>query len=217
MKIQAFTKTYDGRRVLDFPGYEFEPGKIYAILGANGSGKSTFAKVLSGIEKADDKRDVVSLGLKLGYMPQKSYAFRMSTLRNVMLTGADEAVAMETMTKLGIEKLAEKNGNRLSGGETARMALARLLVADYDAVLLDEPSASMDIKSVSLAEQSIKDYRASKGATVILVTHSLQQARRMADVVLFFDEGILVEEGEASKLLYEPEQAALKEFLRFYG
>ena len=76
MKLPAFIKTYDGVTVLDFPGMEIEPGKIYAVIGANGSGKSTFAKILSGVLPADRK---VQLPQSVGYLPQKPYAFRMST------------------------------------------------------------------------------------------------------------------------------------------
>ena len=192
MKVRAFTKTYDKRRVLDFSGFDFEPSKIYAILGANGSGKSTFAKIISGIEACDDSKPVVSEE-SLGYMPQHSYAFRMTTLKNVMLGGADEDTALEALRRIGIEALAEKKGNKLSGGETARMALARLLVKHFDTVVLDEPCASMDIKSIKLAEQMIEEYCKRENATVIMVTHSLSQARRIADEILYFHEGSLVD------------------------
>ena len=76
MKLPAFSKTYADSTVLDFPGMEVEPGRIYAIIGANGSGKSTFAKILSGVLCADRK---VALPQSVGYLPQKPYAFRMST------------------------------------------------------------------------------------------------------------------------------------------
>ena len=69
MKIAAFTKTYGGRTVLDFPGVELEPGKIYAVIGANGSGKSTFAKILTGIESSDQKKKPLA-GVDVGYMGQ---------------------------------------------------------------------------------------------------------------------------------------------------
>ena len=84
MKIAPFTKTYEGRQVLDFPGMEVESGKIYAVIGANGSGKSTFAKILAGILPADRKEKYTDGGT-IGYMPQKNYAFRMSTKANLLL------------------------------------------------------------------------------------------------------------------------------------
>ena len=84
MKLHAFTKTYDGVCVLDFPGMELEPGKIYAVIGANGSGKSTFGKILSRILPADKRGNFAQVDT-VGYMPQKNYAFRMSTRRNICL------------------------------------------------------------------------------------------------------------------------------------
>lgn len=192
MKVRAFTKTYVKHKVLDFPGYEFKQGKVYAILGANGSGKTTFAKIVAGVLKNDDNQ-AISIEGSVGYMPQRSYAFRMSTLENVMVTGTSKETALETMKSIGIDSLADKKGNKLSGGETARMALARLLVKHYDTVILDEPCASMDIKSIVMAEKMIQEYRDKENATIMIVTHSLSQAKRLADEILFFHEGKLME------------------------
>ena len=77
MNLPAFSKTYDGVKVLDFPGLALKPGKIYAILGANGSGKSTFARIAAGILPADQKCRIPG---SVGYLPQKPYAFRMSVI-----------------------------------------------------------------------------------------------------------------------------------------
>ena len=129
MKIEAFSKTYEGRQVLDFPGMEVQPGKIYAIIGANGSGKSTFAKILSGILLAD-RRGKRTDGKSIGYMPQKNYAFRMSTKANILLGGKDESRANALMDAIQIRHLENKRADRLSGGETARMALVRLMMGN---------------------------------------------------------------------------------------
>ena len=80
MKTTALTKTYSRRVVLSLPELDLPEGKITAVIGPNGSGKSTFAKVLSGIEAADDRRAILS-GVSVGYLPQKSFPFRMSTER----------------------------------------------------------------------------------------------------------------------------------------
>ena len=104
MKIAAFSKTYEGRTVLDFPGAEVMPGKIYAVIGANGSGKSTFAKILSGILPADKKGRHLSEGT-IGYMPQKNYAYRMSTKANILLNGRDEHRAEALMDGIQIRHL----------------------------------------------------------------------------------------------------------------
>ena len=198
MKISAFSKTYDGRKVLDFPGMEPEPGKIYAVIGANGSGKSTFAKVLSGILPADKKGNYLS-GATIGYMPQKNYAYRMSTRANILLNGKDAARAEALMDAIQLRHLENKRADRLSGGETARMALVRLMMKQYDLVILDEPTAAMDMETTLLSEKLIVDYVKETRCALILVTHSLQQARRIADEVLYFHKGKLLEQGEKDR------------------
>ena len=216
MKISAFSKTYGGRTVLDFPGMELESGKIYAVIGANGSGKSTFAKILAGVLKAD-RRGKFLEGGTVGYMPQKNYAFRMSTRANILLNGKDEARADALMEALQIDHLASKRADKLSGGETARMALARLMMNSYGAVLLDEPTAAMDMESTLMAEQVITDYVRRIDCALILVTHSLQQARRLADEVLYFHKGQLLESGPRERVLFQPDMEQTRKFLEFYG
>ena len=157
MKISPFSKTYEGRTVLDFPGMELQTGKIYAVIGANGSGKSTFAKVLTGIVQADKKGKFISGGT-VGYMPQKNYAYRMCTRKNVLLNGSNEARADALMDAIQIRHLENKRADRLSGGETARMALVRLMMKRYDVAILDEPTAAMDMETTLLSENLISQY-----------------------------------------------------------
>ena len=217
MKISAFSKTYEGRKVLDFPGIELQAGKIYCIIGANGSGKSTFAKLLSGVLTTDSKGKILEDGVTVGYMPQKNYAFRMQVKANILLGKRDEAKAQMLMRALRLDHLADKRADRLSGGETARMALARLMMKDYDLVILDEPTAAMDVATTGLAEEEIRRYVNQTRCALVLVTHSLRQAQRLADEVLFFHEGRLMEAGKAERMLEDPEKLETRQFLDFYG
>ena len=216
MKISAFSKTYEGTKVLDFPGMELQPGKIYAIIGANGSGKSTFAKILAGVLKPDRKGKLLDAA-SVGYMPQKNYAFRMSTKANILLNGKDESRANELMDAIQIRHLENKRADRLSGGETARMALARLMMKRYEVAILDEPTAAMDMETTSLSEDLILRYVKETGCAIVLVTHSLQQARRVADEVWYFHKGKLMESGPKEQVLYDPIRAETRQFLEFYG
>jgi len=216
MKIHSFSKTYEGRTVLDFPGMELQPGKIYAIIGANGSGKSTFAKVLSGVLPADQKGSHAEGGT-IGYMPQKNYAYRMATKANILLNGKDEDRAVRLMDAIQIRHLEKKRADKLSGGETARMALVRLMMRSYDMVLLDEPTAAMDMETTLLSEKLIVEYVRETNCALVLVTHSLQQARRIADEVWYFHKGRLLEAGPKEQLLYTPQKAETRGFLEFYG
>ncbi|MBQ2905934.1 MAG: ATP-binding cassette domain-containing protein [Peptococcaceae bacterium] len=216
MNVPAFSKTYDGVKVLNFPGMSFEKGRIYAILGANGSGKSTFAKILSGMLPSDQKK-TVRLGSGLGYLPQKNYVFRMSVRDNLMLNGTDAARADALLDALQIRHLQHKKADRLSGGETARMALARIMMKSYNVLILDEPTAAMDIETTILSEKLIQQYVQETGCTLLMITHSLQQAKRIADELLFFHEGMLLEHGAKENLLTSPQTKELRQFLEFYG
>lgn len=214
MILPAFSKTYHGVKVLDFPGLELQPGKIYAILGANGSGKSTFAKIAAGVLPADQKCRIPG---SVGYLPQKPYAFRMTLRKNILLTAGRPEQADELMRTLSLTELKEKRADRLSGGETARMAMARLMMNRYDMVILDEPTAAMDMESTSAAEELILKYVRETDCILILVTHSLQQARRVADEAIYFHKGRLLENGPTEYVLYHPALAETRKFLEFYG
>ena len=121
------------------------------------------------------------------------------------------------MERLQIAHLAGERADRLSGGETARMALARLMMGRFDLVILDEPTAAMDMESSTLAEGLILDYCRESDCALVLGTHSLQQARGVADEALFFCAGQLLEQGEKEKLLYTPEREETRRFLDFYA
>ncbi len=215
MKTKAFTKTYGGRVVLRLPELSLNQGEITAVIGANGSGKSTFAKVLAGIEPADDRIRVIS-GITVGYMPQKSYAFRMNTGKNIALNGGSRKRAERLMSVLQIQNLERQQAKKLSGGETAKMALARLLMRPYDLLILDEPTASMDMESTAAAETLLKQYCRESGCTMLLITHSIQQARRMAGEILFLYQGKLAEYGSTDQILSNPADERTRRFLEFY-
>ncbi|MBQ6273120.1 MAG: ATP-binding cassette domain-containing protein [Oscillospiraceae bacterium] len=216
MKTAAFTKSYHRRLALSLPELELPKGQITAVLGPNGSGKSTFAKVLSGIEAADDKQPILT-GVTVGYLPQKSFPFRMSTEKNILQNGKDPQRAAALMHALGIEGLAGQSAKRLSGGETARMALCRILMRPYDLLILDEPTAAMDMESTLAAEKLILESCREQGCALLLITHSISQAKRIADRALVLHSGGLVEQGPGEQVLYAPREEQTRRFLEFYG
>ena len=216
MKTTAFTKSYGKRVVLSLPELELPQACITAVIGPNGSGKSTLAKILAGIERADEKRPILS-GVTVGYLPQKSFPFRMSTEKNILQNGNDPVRARALMKELRIDALAGQSAKKLSGGETARMALCRILMKRYELLILDEPTAAMDMESTLAAEGLIRRYCTETGCGVLLITHSISQARRIADRVIVLHQGRLIEQGESVQVLSKPKQEKTKSFLEFYG
>ena len=217
MKLASCSKTYGRRTVLRCPALDFAPGRICALAGPNGSGKSTYARLAAGVLTPDGGGRVADETGVIRYMPQKSFPFRMSVEDNIRLFGGDEQRAEELMKALGLGGLRRQRARSLSGGETARMSLARVLMQPCDLLILDEPTAAMDMESAIAAEKLVDDYRKECGCAVLLVTHDLSQARRMADDALFFYRGELWERGAAETVLYRPEKEETRRFLEFYG
>ena len=215
MKIPALQKQYDGRMVLDTPELTLEKGKLYALLGANGSGKSTFARILAGIISSDNHRRLPE-NCRVGYLPQKGYAFRTTVLKNILLGNGDEKKAQELIRDFSLEDLKRQQARSLSGGEIQRMCLARILMKTYDLLILDEPTSAMDRKSILRSEEILGERR-DGGDTILLITHSVQQASRLADEVIFLDGGKLIEQGAAGEVLHAPKMPETWEFLEFFG
>lgn len=217
MKLSPFTKTYGKKLALDFPEFSIERGKIYALIGANGSGKSTLCKVLAGAVEADRKVRPMEKGVSVRYLSQKSYPFRMSVKKNILLSGGEAAQAERLMARMNILHLANRSAKKLSGGEDARMALCRVLMKEADLLILDEPCAAMDMESTLMAEALIREYCERTGAAVLIVTHSLQQARRLSDCAFYLEKGKLIEAGESEQVLYHSEQQETRKFLEFFA
>lgn len=223
MKIKNFEKAYGEKTVLKIDEFTFVPNKIYVIIGTNGCGKSTFLRLMSKTLKSDSgiKPEIDYDGKRVVFMPQKNHAFKMSVEKNILIA-ADKGQkkdqdADELMKAMKIDHLRKQSASRLSGGETARMALCRVLASKADILLLDEPTAAMDIESTLLSEKLICDYKEKNKATIIAVTHSVGQAKRIADEVIFMKDGRIVESGPADKVLFAPTQDSTREFLDFFS
>jgi len=97
------------------------------------------------------------------------------------------------------------------------MSLARLLMGSYDLVILDEPTAAMDVESSIAAEALIREYCAEAGRAALLITHSLSQAKRLSDRIIVLHGGVVIEQGDAARVLTCPENEQTRQFTEFYG
>jgi len=215
-------KEYQGRCVLDIEDLRFEQMKRYALLGANGSGKSTLLKILAGAEKQTDGTIKIDIAGKkaIGYLPQTPYGFSISVLKNVLLALDNypdrQEKAKAAIESVGLGALIHASGSKLSGGETQRLAFARIISMPRKLLLLDEPTAATDINGINLLEKALLKYCEQNECTVIFSTHSPAQAIRLADEVVFLHQGLVAEHGPAKQTLREPQSTEARAFLNHW-
>ncbi|MBP3200867.1 MAG: ATP-binding cassette domain-containing protein [Lachnospiraceae bacterium] len=195
INIRNIKKTYNNQVVLDIENFSLEEGKIYAIIGPNGSGKSTLAKIIAGllIDDSGIKKKIIDNSgkiLDVSYLPQKPYIFDLSLEKNLLLNGNDKEKCDEMIKKFDIGYLRGKNAKKFSGGEQQKMGLARLMMKDYDLVILDEPTSAMDEISKTRAIDIIKEY--AKNKTLIMITHDLSKVNDIADYTIRLECGKII-------------------------
>ena len=230
LESKALRKVYGERVVLDVDGLILESNRTYALVGPNGSGKSTLLKVLSGVlDQTSGSVDVTGQverdALSVGYMPQKSYVFDFSVLKNVTMAldgrglSRSEAKkrAEKALEEVGMASFADVRGSGLSGGEAQRVALARMLAQDLDVLLLDEPTASMDIAGTMLVEEALVRYRERTGCLLVVATHAPSQARRISDETVMLASGRVVECGATERVLSNPTSEDGLAFLSYWS
>ena len=183
-----------GRLILGLDKLIFEDGLSYALIGDNGSGKTTLLRLLTGIIQPSIGHIKGLEGLKLAYLPQKPYLFRMTVWENVALAAKESLdntqLIQQAINAVGMQGYEKQEAEKLSGGEAQRVAIARLLLVKADLVLLDEPTAPIDVRGREQIDAVIADYVHKDGATMIFATHSLEQAMKLADRVVKLEDGL---------------------------
>jgi len=227
VEIKKAKKKCGQKTILDVEGVCIESGKIYALLGPNGAGKTTFLRAISGVDK-DIEREMSLIGVeqphceKVGYMPQSAYLFDATVEKNVLLgfVGKNmakkdmEKLAFEALERVGMERFAKSRARSLSGGESQRVALARMLVMKKDLVLLDEPTSATDVVGAEMIEDYILNLNKKYGITFVFSTHNPSQAARIAHEVIFMDNGRINEMGNAREVLDNPQNKETEKFLK---
>jgi phospholipid/cholesterol/gamma-HCH transport system ATP-binding protein len=224
VRLENVSKAFDGTKVLDEISFDVKKSSLFCILGRSGTGKSVTLKHIIGLVKPDSGRifvededitdmappQLIRIRKKLGFLFQYAALFDSITVfenvafplrRHTNLSEAEiEKVVKDKLSSVGLEKDLNKMPDELSGGMKKRVGLARALAMEPSILLVDEPSAGLDpITSAEIDELILKLNR-ERAVTVVMVTHNIPSARRLADELVFLNQGILAARGSVVDL-----------------
>ncbi len=230
-ELQDVVQTYHGRIVLDVPRLQIFKGELLAVVGPSGAGKSTLLRLLNFLEMPEAGRlffdgTAVSPDLPLATRRRVTTVFQTPNLlnrsvyANVQYGLKLRGLAVENgridhwLARLGLGDFRHQPAKKLSAGEAQRVSLARALAIQPDVLLLDEPTANLDPANVALIEQIVQEDCRQRGTTVVLVTHNIFQAKRIADRVGLLIGGKLVEVAETAVFFGNPSRPETAAFVR---
>lgn len=201
MIYPSIKKSFRDQVLLDLVDFRLKEDAIHVIFGDNGAGKTTLLKILAGLLPADEPVPPLE---DCTLVMQKPFLFRGTTYTNLAyplklqnLEPKQLDARVKAMAEhIGISHLMQHNAKKLSGGEAQKVNLARALLCDPKILLLDEPTASIDRRSTRVIEEQILRYQKEHHATVLLVTHNMDQARRLGQHIYILEEGRLYETDE---------------------
>ncbi|RYH06892.1 ATP-binding cassette domain-containing protein [Tropicimonas sp. IMCC6043] len=224
--VSAARVRRDGRDIIGPLDAELAAEGTTLVIGPNGAGKTTFLRMLHGLERLSGgtlrwqalEREVRR---RQAFVFQSPVMMRRSVLENaaypLILRGRTRRQAREAaagwLARIGLAEAAERPAHVLSGGERQKLALARALVTEPDLLILDEPCASLDGRATREIEALLVAARAA-GTRVVMSTHDMGQARRLASDVLFLHRGTIREAGPAEAFFEQPQTPEARAFLR---
>ena len=235
IRVRGLKKDFDDLSVLKGIDVDIHKGDVVCVIGASGSGKSTFLRCLNlletptggniefnGVNLTGKKVDLDLHRQKMGMVFQQFNLFpHLTVLDNLTLAPVllkkatkeqAEAKAMELLERVGLADRADAYPNQLSGGQKQRVAIVRALCMDPEVMLFDEPTSALDPEMVGEVLEVMKNL-AKKGMTMIVVTHEMGFAREVGNRVLFMDEGVIAEDGVPEEVFSNPKCERLQSFL----
>lgn len=241
MQVHGLGVSYEGKPVLHDISMDIRRNRITAILGPSGCGKTTFLKTLNGLLQEEGGAkvsgsitlegteirglSVETLRKTVGLVFQTPAPFPFSIYKNLTYAPVYYGIRdKKRLSELVEEKLKltglyeevsgelHKSALKLSGGQKQRLCIARALTVEPKVLLLDEPCSALDVKASAKIEELL--LKLKEHYTIVIVTHNLAQARRIADDVAFFQDGHLIEKKEAKAFWESPEREETKEFLQ---
>ena len=228
-------KWYGAFHVLKGVTTSVKRGEKIVILGPSGSGKSTFIRTLNrleehqrgsivvdGLEMSNDVRNIDSIRKEVGMVFQSFNLFpHLTVMQNITLAplkvrkwpkSKAEEIANELLERVGIPEQAGKFPGELSGGQQQRVAIARALAMQPKIMLFDEPTSALDPEMINEVLDVMREL-ATSGMTMLIVSHEIGFAREVADRVIMFDEGVIIEEGTADEFFGNPKHERAQSFL----
>ena len=235
IRVRGLKKDFNDVSVLKGIDIDIHKGDVVCVIGASGSGKSTFLRCLNLLEQptggsiyfeganlTDEKVDLNLHRQKMGMVFQQFNLFpHMSILENltcapVLLKKATpeqaKAKAMDMLARVGLSDRADSYPNQLSGGQKQRVAIVRALCMEPDVMLFDEPTSALDPEMVGEVLDVMKEL-AKEGMTMAVVTHEMGFAREVSNRVIFLDDGVIAEEGTPQQIFENPQCERLQSFL----
>jgi general L-amino acid transport system ATP-binding protein len=233
--VRGLNKWFGDFHVLRDINVDVKPQEVVVICGPSGSGKSTFIRtinrleehqegtiIVDGIELTHDVRNIAKIRSEIGMVFQQFNLFpHLTAMQNITLAPIwvrgwpheqAEAKAMQLLERVGIPEQAEKYPGQLSGGQQQRVAMARALAMEPKIMLFDEPTSALDPEMIKEVLDVMKEL-AQSGMTMLVVSHEMGFAREVADRIMFFDEGRIVEAGTPEHFFNNPLHDRTKLFL----
>ncbi|QWD63505.1 ATP-binding cassette domain-containing protein [Polynucleobacter sp. MWH-UH2A] len=217
IELNNITVIRNDRTILNIPHALIPADRITACIGPNGAGKTTLLKLLAGLIQPDTGTIQFSFASKTALVLHHTPMIKASARTNMALVReVDASISNQeidlALKQVGLNELAQTPAHKLSAGERQKLCLARAILQKPNLVLLDEPTANLDPNTTEQVEEMIRQFN-QNGADLLFSSHQLAQVQRLAEHIVFIDQGEIKEKGPAGPFFLNPQSAAAKRYL----